>query len=61
MNNKNAQDGPVRSAKMVQLIAVESLIGKGIVGDPYRIATSYYAPDGELKAVFDPFEGEAET
>ena len=43
-----------RSAKLIQVIAVETVAGSGTERDPNRIVTEYWSLEGELLAVQDP-------
>lgn len=43
-----------RSAKLIQVIAVETVAGSGTELDPNRIVTEYWSLKGELLAVQDP-------
>lgn len=45
-----------RKAKVVQVILVETLIGKGSEEDPLRVVNEYWSLDGDLLAVTDPPE-----
>lgn len=44
---------PVNSVRMIQVIEVVSLIGKGITGNPIREVTEYYSLDGDRLARTD--------
>lgn len=41
-------------ARVIEVIEVRSLRGSGVQTDPYRLVTSYYAPDGTPLAEKDP-------
>lgn len=43
------------SARVIQVIATETLIGGGTEGDPCRIMTQYWSLDGEKLAEHDPY------
>lgn len=43
-----------RSARIVHVIAVETVVGKGTERDPNRIITEYWSTEGKLLAVSDP-------
>lgn len=45
-----------RGARVIQVIEVTTLEGKGIDGDPCREVKTYHALDGECLAYFDPVE-----
>lgn len=44
-----------RSARLIEVIEVITSTGKGTENDPNRFVTEYWAKDGELLAVCDPF------
>lgn len=44
----------IKSARIVHVIAVEAVVGKGTERDPNRIITEYWSTDGKLLAVSDP-------
>ncbi len=43
-----------RSAQMMNVIVVNTVIGKGTERDPKRVITEYWSLKGELLAVSDP-------
>ena len=43
-----------RSVKLIEVIEVNTCVGKGTVDDPKRIITEYWSEDGVLLAVNDP-------
>ena len=43
-----------KSARIVHVIAVETVVGKGTERDPNRIITEYWSTEGKLLAVSDP-------
>lgn len=43
------------SAKVIQVIITEALIGNGTESDPCRIITQYWSLDGEKLTEHDPF------
>ena len=45
-----------RSAQLMEVIAVQTTVGKGTEQDPKRIITEYWSKDGELLAVNDPID-----
>lgn len=49
------------SAKLIQVIEVETHRGQGVVGDPSRIVVQYYSPDGTLLAERDAWRDEQEA
>lgn len=42
------------SAKVIQVIVTESVVGLGVEKDPVRTVKQYWGVDGELLAVSDP-------
>jgi hypothetical protein len=40
-------------ARLIQVIEVDELRGRGIEADPYRRVTVYYSPDGDWLAERD--------
>lgn len=44
----------MREARTVTLVEVKTAEGSGVEGDPVRIVTTYWFPDGGCAAVFDP-------
>jgi len=41
---------PINQVKIIEVVQVISLIGKGITGNPIREVTEYYSLDGNLLA-----------
>jgi hypothetical protein len=48
----------IDNAKVIELIWVQSVFGKGVDGDPVRAVDEYYTLDGVLVARVDSWEGE---
>jgi hypothetical protein len=46
----------VRDVRVMEVIRVESCVGKGIDGDPYRALVQFFATTGELLAERDDWE-----
>lgn len=47
------RNSPVNEAKLIQVIAIESIVGEGVEGDPVRPVREYFSTDGELLARTD--------
>ena len=47
-----------KSARILKVIAVETVIGSGVETDPNRVITELWSLDGELIAVMDPWKRE---
>lgn len=43
-----------RGVKLIEVIEVNTCVGKGTADDPKRIITEYWSEDGVLLAVNDP-------
>lgn len=44
----------IHSAKVVQVVEVQAVVGKGTEEDPNRVITQYWSLEGELLAERDP-------
>ena len=44
----------IKSARIIEVIELDVLIGKGTDDDPNRIQKEYWSKDGELLALNDP-------
>lgn len=44
----------IKSARIVHVIEIETIVGKGTERDPNRIVTEYWSTEGQLLAVNDP-------
>lgn len=42
------------SARMVLVVETKAIAGRGVEGDPVRLVTQYWSPEGKLLAVNDP-------
>ena len=51
--NKIYRISNVDEVKIIQVIEVKSIVGKGIAGDPCRQITEYYNLDGTLLARYN--------
>lgn len=54
----NLQTGRIDLCRVVQVVEVHFIRGKGVVGDPVRQVRAYYTPDGDLLAEVDSWTGE---
>lgn len=45
-----------QSAKVIEVIKTQSVIGSGVAADPYRIIIQYWSFDGRLLAECDDSE-----
>lgn len=50
----------VDEVKVIQVVEVKSLVGKGVDGDPGRQITEYFSLDGVRLARAEPFNKEPE-
>lgn len=50
----------VRSAQLMEVIAVTTSVGNGTLDNPNRIITEYWSKSGELLAVNDPLANGSE-
>lgn len=47
---KFVRNSAVNEAKVIQVIAIESITGEGVEGDPIRLVREYFTLDGQLLA-----------
>lgn len=47
---KFTRNSAVNEAKVIQVIAIESITGEGVEGDPIRLVREYFTLDGQLLA-----------
>lgn len=47
---KFVRNSAVNEAKVIQVIAIESITGEGVEGDPIRPVREYFTLDGQLLA-----------
>ena len=50
------RNSAVNEAKVIQVIAIESIIGEGVEGDPVRPVREYFTFDGQLLARTESIE-----
>lgn len=50
---KFKRNSAVNEAKLIQVIAIESIAGEGVTGDPIRAVREYFSTDGVLLARTD--------
>lgn len=46
----------IQSAKVIEVIQTQSVIGSGVAADPYRIVVRYWDFKGNLLAEYDDWE-----
>lgn len=54
--SKFKRNSNVNEAKLIQVIAIESIVGEGVEGDPVRAVREYFSTDGVLLARTDGLE-----
>lgn len=50
----------VNEAKVISVIEIKSLAGKGVEGNPHYVVTEYYSLEGELLARHNPLKPDME-
>ena len=58
--SKHRRLSNVDEVRMIKVIEVRSLVGKGTEGDPGRTVTEYFSLDGKRLARAEPFNKEPE-
>lgn len=58
MGEQFTRDTNVNSVEIVQMIKVDSVVGRGVDGDPVRVITEFYTMDGQIVARHDWSRGE---